>query len=209
MKRYVLQVGRIVTLMCVVFSFSVATSIADGLLVYKPSQVGAPSSRIGGGTRGLILALEGMQALAPGHAALTSVPGPSLYWRSSKQGKQSVHIVVINQETNEPLIDRNLAFDGGGYQSIRLKEYGVALKDDVEYRWSVAQVEGGGIGYGGVNATGTIVHRKPGVKITTAEDYAQIGYWYDALEMLMNDGSSKAKERLQSLLEQGGIQSAE
>lgn len=182
---------------------------AEGLLQYKPPTRSAPAGLIGGGTRGLTMASGGMQVLAPNHAALTSVASPVLYWYSPERGRQTVNVVMVNEAANEVLIEKNLAFDGGGYQSLRLKEHGVALKDDIEYRWSVARVEAGEVKYGGANGTGTIVYRKPGVKLTAAEDYAQGGYWYDALGMLMNDGSYQAKQQLQSLLEQGGVHTAE
>jgi hypothetical protein len=175
---------------------------AEGMLLYKPPSVGAPKGRIGCGTRGLAKESP-LSLLVPKHIGLTSQASPSLFWYSSKTEDKTMEFVLTRQDNHAVVLEKKLAGIAGA-RSLRLKDYGILLQSGIEYNWLISLV--GDSPRDDVVVSGAIQYRPFAGRLVSAEDAARQGYWYDAVEMLMKDASNQARQRLESLLEQGGVQ---
>ena len=110
--------------------------------VYKPPKRGAPGGRVGGATRGDHEAYLIVEILAPERIrGLTSHDQPELYWYISKPTDTPIEFTLIDEEAIEPLIEVRIPQPAmSGMQRIRLSDYGIHLKKDKMYRWSIALV---------------------------------------------------------------------
>ena len=193
--------------------------------VYKQPMRGAPSSRVGGGTRGddgsgsVVLTV-----LAPEHTGRTSKDQPALYWYISKPVNTHVELTVIDEVSVKPLLETNVAIPSrAGIQSLRLTDHGVRLKPGVEYQWSAALVTDQAQRSNDVVSSGTIAYVVPPADLkqrlaqtnpeTLAFIHAEAGYWYDAIESLSKlieaqPHNRRWKEQRASLLEQVALPEA-
>ncbi len=110
---------------------------------YTPPQVGAPSRRVGGGTRGVGDAPPFLAVLAPESAALTLSAQPTLYWALSEVVTQPIEVMLVETnpstvEAMKPLLEKKLDVTQPGIHKISLSEQGVTLKQGVEYEWFVS-----------------------------------------------------------------------
>lgn len=173
---------------------------AETLLRYKPPQIGAPATRIGGGTRGLSAQKPYVEVLAPQNTALTSQPQPVLYWYLAQSGQQTIEITLIKDGVDQPLLETQLtAADKTGLQKIVLKDYAVSLQPGEEYRWSVAVVNDAEQRSGDLIASATIRYQTPTAPLTTVEQQAEAGYWYDALQQLLDSHSPLVNDLLKQI----------
>ena len=107
-----------------------------------------------------------------------------------------------------------------GIQGISLKEINVKLDPNVEYRWSVAVIpeSAGDLKSSVATASIRFVPAPPTLqsRIASATDstqahiYADEGYWYDAVDVLVKHirqgpNSKRARSHLASLLKQSGV----
>lgn len=176
---------------------------AEGLIIYKPPQTGAPALRIGGGTRGVNFTPPKIQVLAPQHTALTGRSQPALYWYLSEPNQQAIEITLSKKGVEEPLLARELSpLSKAGLQSVYLSDYGVSLQEGEEYRWSVALIDDKGHRSGDSVAGASLRYQIPATPISSVERQAEAGYWYDALQQLIESHSPL----VDSLLKQIGIQ---
>jgi hypothetical protein len=195
MSKYIVPLLMIVALLPL-------QTLAEGLMTYKPPQIGVPQTRVGGGTRSF-LPKPKIQVLAPRHAALTSHAQPVLYWYCTQPNQETVEITLIKDSTDLPLLKKQLLLIAkAGLQSIRLADYGVSLRTGEDYHWSVAVINNSGQHLGESVATATIRYQLPITPLTSAEQQAEAGYWYDALQQLIESHSPLAN----NLLKQIGIQ---
>src|SRR6185436_17335419 len=104
---------------------------------YNPPARGAPSGRVGGGTRGLrVLPLA---ALAPDHTGLTISAQPALYYFLPASSGVRVAVRVAGDPNAQPLLEKDFAPPPrAGIQKLELKALGVTLAPGVEYRWTVS-----------------------------------------------------------------------
>ena len=180
-------------------------SHAEGLLKYNPPKTGAPLTLTGGGTRGLALGVKPLQALAPKQLALTGQAQPILYWYAALPKPQTVEFTIIREGASQPLLEKQINITvAEGLQSIRLADYGVSLKPNEEYIWSVAVANAGTNSEDAVSGSSAAVIRYelPATPLSTVKQQAEAGYWYDALQQLIESHSAQANE----LLNQIGIQ---
>lgn len=174
---------------------------AEGLLMYKPPQTGVPIKRIGGGTRGFVASTPKLQVLAPLQIAFTSKSQPVLYWYASQADKETVEVTVTKEGIDKPLLKKQLpAITKQGLQKIRLADYGVSLQAGEDYRWSVAAINNPENPADIINSA-SIRYESPAKPLSSAEQQAEAGYWYDVLEKLVESHSSRAND----LLKQVGI----
>lgn len=99
---------------------------SEGLILYKPSKVGvvgASKNFVGSGTRSL--ETPKIQVLAPKKVALTNQAQPILYWYSSEFGSQEVEIILIEDSSDKPLLEKRLSVNQG-LKNISLADYGVS-----------------------------------------------------------------------------------
>lgn len=175
---------------------------AEGLLTYKPPQTGAPQTRVGGGTRGFFPKPK-IQVLAPYHMALTSQAQPVLYWYWAQPSQETVEITLVKDAADIPLLKKQLPLIAkAGLQSIHLADYGVSLQTGDDYHWSVTVINNSGQHSGDSVASATLRYQTPITPLTSAEQQAKAGYWYDALQQLIESHSPLAN----NLLKQVGIQ---
>ena len=110
------------------------------LPVYQPPpDVKYPRARVGGVTRGSLGKDPMVVALVPDHVALTIRPQPTLYWYISQTTTLPIFFTLQEDEIVRPILVATLAQPKkAGIQVIRLKDYGIELKERVTYRWYVS-----------------------------------------------------------------------
>ena len=213
------MLSNLVWTLCVAaaFAFS-APSGAQGTAeapVYKLPSRGAPASRIGGATRGPTQNTPTVSVFAPDHTGLTVNPQPTLYWYLSKNAPVHIELTLLDDAGVKPLIERVVKTPmERGIHAISLKEAGVTLKPDVEYRWHVALVFDPKMRSSDVTSSGTVklVAAPAGLdaRSATPAAYASAGLWYDSIDALMrliaaSPDDPKLKAELDSLLAQVGL----
>ena len=181
-----------------------ALSYAAGLLKYNPPPgTGAPHSSNGGGTRGF--GLKQLQALAPRHTALSSQSQPVLYWYSSQAKQEKARISVVKEGPSQAVLVKQIEIVAtAGLQSVRLADYGVFLEEGELYRWIVAvgnSEPGSGTSLANT-VSATLRYQLPASPLSSVEQLADAGYWYDALQQLIEKNSPLVND----LLKQVGIQ---
>lgn len=169
---------------------------AEGVLVYKPPKIGAPAQRVGGGTRTIGTAVQPIQVLAPQHVALTAQAQPVLYWYLNEANTQSVEINLIQQNSEQTLLRKQLpAGLKAGLQIIRLSDDSVTLQAGENYQWSVALVGANGLSRDAL-VKATLRYELSKTDLASVEQKAEAGYWYDALQALIEQNSPLANELL-------------
>ncbi len=192
------------------------------LLVYKPPFRGAPSNRIGGGTRGK---KDGppisIAALVPDHTGLTTVSQPTFYWRISRATTEHIEFVLNNEKMEKTIFKKDLGpASRGGIHSVNLSDYNVKLKPGVEYRWFITFVSDPNQPSKDIFSGGNVKRVKAGDKLAgklagasrgeAPFVYADEGVWYDALmelsQLIETSRSSNTYfEQRENLLEQVGL----
>lgn len=165
---------------------------AEGLLSYKPPRTGAPVTLSGGGTRGGLI-IPKVQVLAPRQMALTSKAQPVLYWYLPE--KQSVELVLVKAGVDSPLLQKTFSSEKTGLQSLRLADVNISLDKDTDYLWSVT-VDNNALES---VANSIIRYQLPATLLSGVEQHAENGYWYDALQQLIENHSPQANELLKQI----------
>ncbi len=110
--------------------------------VYRPPLRGAPTRRIGGGTREIGGGGIFVTVLAPESTGLTSRKSPTLYWFVSRVPAQQVEFALIRHDRIEPVAELTLgAPAAGGITKVSLAQIGVKLEPGITYEWSIALVK--------------------------------------------------------------------
>jgi hypothetical protein len=174
-------------------------STPEGLtrpLNYKPPVRGAPSGRVGGGTRG---ANPGrsvvLSVLTPDHVGLTTKEQPTLYWYISQPTNYVIELTVIESKVAKPLLETQISAPAReGIQKIRLADYNLRLATGSQYRWYIALVPDPKNRSKDILAGGFIERIDPsetlraklaqGSAADSAITYAAEGFWYDSLEAI-------------------------
>lgn len=186
--------------LCLALALCAPAVFTQGLVIYKPPQTGAPTTRVGGGTRGLSADMPHLEVLAPLHTAFTAQAQPVLYWYLSRGDVQTVEIAVIQEGVVTPVLERTLPpIKQAGLQKIRLADYGVSLQPGQEYRWSVAVVNDPEQRSGDIVASATLRYKMPLSPLNTVEQQAEAGYWYDALQQLIETHSPLVNDLLKQI----------
>ena len=163
---------------------------AEGLLSYKPPKVGTSKDSVGGGTRSL--ETPKIQILAPKQVALTNQTQPILYWYSSDFNPQEVEIILIEDGSDKPLLEKRLSVTQG-LKSVNLVDYGVSLQKGKKYQWSVSVLNTS------ENTSANIMYQTAETSLSTVEQKAQNGYWYDALQQLVENHSLLANDLVKQI----------
>ncbi len=200
MKRTSLSLILLTAVLSPIFSAQAERSIQ-----FKPPQLGAPNTRVGGGTRSISKLLnqaqftntEQVQLLAASQTGLTSLAAPTLYWYASSIPPYNIEIIV-QQGENQPLLKKNIGIiKSAGIQAIRLSDYGVTLANGTDYTWSVALITDSAQRSADLLANATIRHETPGTPLTDIAQMKAAGYWYDAVAQLVETKSPQLSEFLQ------------
>ena len=162
------------------------------LPVYKPPTSRMPGARVGGVTRGSRGKDPYLVALVPDHIALTHKGNPVLHWYISQTTTLPLIFTLREELAVRPLLEVPLKSpERPGIQVIRLKDYGVELKEEVTYRWYVSvqrdpefpsqDIVTGGAIQRVAYVEGLIINMGYSGPRDPLHLYAEAGLWYDAL----------------------------
>jgi hypothetical protein len=173
---------------------------AEDTPAFKPPELGAPNSRVGGGTRGLSRGVQEpvwLYALAPDNVGLTLQEQPTLYWAISTQVKEPIEITInhANPESAAammPLLETRIEAPAVGIHALSLKEYEVKLAPGVEYEWFISIVYDAKQRSKDITAKGMIMRVAPDsqeagcvtrkkASLSLTQAYTECGLWYDTL----------------------------
>jgi hypothetical protein len=161
--------------------------------------------------------------LAPDYVAWTATPRPSLYWFTPLPIADPVEVLVIDDESVDPLLELRIEPPvEAGIHGLDLAARGVALEAGRAYRWSVAIMHDPAHRSRDTYVEGAVMLVPPQAAVSgqvagaspeaRARAYAGAGYWYDALgalNRLIETGSStdavQWREQRMALLGQVGI----
>jgi hypothetical protein len=167
---------------------------------FQPKVEGAPSRRVGGGTRGTTSEIPSLVALSTENVGKTNSAQPTLLWSVSKAIKKPFKFTLIYADpfavkppATEPVKEVVIKDVVDGVQMIDLAGYGVTLQPNIEYEWSISIIMGNKEGSGDISATGSIVYtpdKELSAAVAKADEkqhpsmYQKAGYWYDAMAEL-------------------------
>lgn len=187
---------------------------------YKPVVSGAPTRRVGGGTRGNTSAATSIiiAVLTPEHTGKTVNPSPKLYWAIYSKKPQKITFSLNDPNKAEPLLEKVLPEVKEGINSFDLAAAGIKLSKEVEYEWSVT-VMNENDSLSDTYSSGSIVYiDKPAAlenalkgKDSPAFIYAKQGIWYDALQSLSESiehnvaNAANLRQQRAALLTQVGL----
>ncbi len=197
---------------------AVAATSSD-VPVYKPPPRGAPSGRVGMGTRGMHPPPQ-IWALAPEHTGLTTRDQPSLYWYVSKPVAVRIEITAVSNQGVATVLETGVASPAaGGVQKMDLARYGILLQPGIEYRWSVIlesdpRQRSNSAAIERIVASPELAKRIEATPRTKhAAVFAEEGIWYDAVESLgelieQSPDDLALRHQRAALLEQVGLKNA-
>lgn len=194
------------------------------LPTYKPPKESAPRARIGGQSRGVENDTPFLIALVPDHIAFTIKQDPSLCWYLSRHTSRPLTITVVDSRGIRPILEQELPSTlRAGIHCVRLRAYGVGLKEREQYRWFVTLVVDPEKPSQDVVAGG-MIERIPfdeacmldmpcswtSCQLDAVYRYAESGLWYDAIaclvELMEQDPDKHTLQRmLDHLLRQSGV----
>lgn len=192
------------------------------LPVYQPPRKLTPRARVGGGLRGTDGNDPVLVALVPDHVGLTVKKTPVLNWFLSKPTIYPLKFTLINIGSVTPLHEGLIPTPAhAGIHSINLKDWGLVLEPDVQYRWFISAVRDPDSPSKDIVAGGMIERCefndclvfKP---ILTCEDRQSVqgnaanGFWYDAMACLCelidtNPSDQSLRRHRAALLNQIGL----
>jgi hypothetical protein len=154
------------------------------LPIYNPPKGKALRARIGGIVRGDVNNAPMVVALVPDHVALTGRSQPTLYWYISQSTALPIFFTLRENEGVRSVLEVPLSPPKQpGIQVIRLKDYGVELKDEVTYRWFVSIQQDPDSPSQDI-VSGGMIERVNFVEALTLQLSAEKGLWYDALNII-------------------------
>lgn len=190
------------------------TNTAKRRVTFKPPPDGAPATRIGGGTRSVQEGEnEPLKLLIPEDGAMSANPAPLFIWemRDPFNGELSLDIIATDQ-TVPWFKFRETRSWPSGLNGLSLEQFGVALHPGTIYKWKVTLNPSND----GPAASSFVEYKRPeklvreGDKLALMSEYAQLGYWMDALALgvlLADDGKIKVvePEGVESLRKSAGL----
>lgn len=192
------------------------------LPLYQPPRKLTPRARVGGGLRGTDGSDPVLVALVPDHVGLTVKKTPVLNWFLSKPTIYPLKFTLVNVGSVTPLHEGLIPTPAhAGIHSINLKDWGLVLEPDVQYRWFISAVRDPDSPSKDIVAGGMIERCefndcllfKP---ILTCEDRQSVlgnaanGFWYDAMACLCelidtNPSDQSLRRHRAALLNQIGL----
>jgi hypothetical protein len=194
------------------------------LPIYTPRQKTTPRARVGGGLRGTDGKEPEIVALVPDHVGLTVKQAPSLNWFLSKPTSLPMRFTLIDSRSVKPLHEGPIPTPGqAGVQSLSLKDLGLTLEPDVQYRWYVSAIRNPDSPSQDIVAGGVIERCEFSTCLVEMEvaltcdrqsvlRNAARGFWYDAMSCLCdlvtaNQKDASLRRMRAALLKQVGLNS--
>jgi len=146
---------------------------------FRPKVSGAPSRRVGGGTRGINEMIPFLVTLAPENTGETTNAQPTLYWYVSRIINKPFKFTItksnpVEDSDFDPLLEVDIKKLASGIQSVSLAEHNISLQPDVEYDWSIAIVMDTKRRSNDITATGTIKLVESADKETWYDNFASL-----------------------------------
>jgi hypothetical protein len=166
------------------------------LPLYQPPKKLTPRARVGGGLRGTDGKDPVLVALVPDHVGLTFKKTPVLNWFLSKPTTYPLKFTLIDIRLVTPLHEGPVPSPvHPGIQSINLKDFGIALEPDVQYRWYISAIRNPDSPSQDIVAGGVIERCEFNTCLVEMEvdlscdqpsvlRNAMRGFWYDAMACL-------------------------
>lgn len=190
--------------------------------IYAPPKKFSPRARVGGEMRGTDGSDPELQALVPDHVGLTVKREPVLNWFLSKRTSYPVRFTLVDNRLVKPIHEAPLPSPKeAGVQSINLKDYGLRLEPDVQYRWYVSVIRNPDSPSQDIVAGGVIERCEfneclvvPGANLTCnvegVSENARAGLWYDAMACVCdlikaNPTDVQLRRQRAALLKQVGL----
>lgn len=160
-------------------------------------------------------------SLVPNHVGLTIADQPVVYWYLSHPTQAPTLFVLLDARSLQVVHSITLPSSAhAGIQSVRFKDYGVTLQQEVPYRWFVNVVIDPAMPARDLVAGGAIERIAPEFSpakmpstrsLDAVHFYAAQGLWYDAMAAIsdliaaapLNDAF---RQQRASLLQQVGLQ---
>ncbi len=163
-----------------------------------------------------------LQALVPDHVGMTVSRSPALNWFLSKPTTHEIRFTLVDNRVIRPLHEGPIPNPKqAGIQTISLKEMGLTLDPNVQYRWYVSVVRDADSPSQDIVAGGIIEHCELSECLTVMDarltcnmqgviDNARAGFWYDAMgcicDLINGDPSNSKLRRIRAaLLKQVGL----
>lgn len=170
-------------------------SSGDQIPLYQPPKKFTPRARVGGELRGTEGSDPEVQALVPDHVGMTSSEKPVLNWYLSKETSKEVRFTLIDDKSVRPLFEAPIPTPKQpGIFSISLKDLGLTLNPNVQYRWYVSIVRdaespskdivGGGVIERCEMQECLIIDVRIPCTVENVKENARAGFWYDAMGCL-------------------------
>ena len=181
-----------------------------------------PRARVGGSLRGTDGKDPEIVALVPDHVGLTVKQAPSLNWFLSKPTSLPIRFTLIDTRTVKPLHEGTIPTPSqAGVQSLDLKELGLTLEPDVQYRWYISAIRNPDSPSQDIVAGGMIERCEFSTCLVEMEvdlscDRPSVlrnavrGFWYDAISCLsdlikINPQDASLRRMRAALLKQVGL----
>ena len=192
------------------------------LPIYTPRNKTIPRARVGGSLRGTDGKDPEIVALVPDHVGLTVKQAPSLNWFLSKPTSLPIRFTLIDSRSVKPVHEGPIPTPAQpGVQSLNLKDLGLTLEPDIQYRWYVSAIRNPDSPSQDIVAGGVIERCEFSTcLVEMAVDLdcdrqsvlrnAQRGFWYDAVSCLCdliktNPEDASFRRMRASLLKQVGL----
>ncbi len=168
--------------------------------VYKPKVMGAPTRRVGGGSRGLCDAGKvntSLTVLASIYTGTTSTTQPNVYWSISEDISKPIE-VTLNTTGFPPVkvFESVINAPKAGIHAINFKQQNITLEAGTEYELSLALICNADDRSADIGANSAIQYEPPSSslseKLAGVQEmqrpfiYAQAGFWYDAIDSVLN-----------------------
>jgi hypothetical protein len=181
-----------------------------------------PRARVGGSLRGTDGKDPEIVALVPDHVGLTVKQAPSLNWFLSKPTSLPIRFTLIDTRTVKPLHEGTIPTPTqAGVQSLDLKDLGLTLEPDVQYRWYISAIRNPDSPSQDIVAGGMIERCEFSTCLVEMEvdlscDRPSVqrnalrGFWYDAISCLsdlikINPEDASLRRMRAALLKQVGL----
>ncbi|KPA18411.1 membrane or secreted protein containing DUF928 [Candidatus Magnetomorum sp. HK-1] len=133
--------------------------------------------------------------IASEQTGYTSKKQPNLYWYISAPFHGPMEFKLNEPLISKPILSVKLTgFPSEGIYEIKLSDYNIELKSNVEYEWFITIITDAEERSGDIYASATIKYVEPSSSLNTALShaskdyyysvYAKNGYWYDAISSL-------------------------
>jgi len=192
------------------------------LPLYQPPKKLTPRARVGGGLRGTDGTDPVLVALVPDHVGLTIKKAPVLNWFLSKPTIYPLKFTFIDIGSVKPLHEGLIPTPThAGIQSLNLKDVGLALEPDVQYRWYISAVRNPESPSQDIVAGGMIERCEFNTCLVemqvdlscdqqSVQRNASRGFWYDAMACLCelidsNPSDQSLRRQRAALLNQIGL----